>query len=65
MSEDETEDEIQIDYLQIMDSQLNLISAVLEFPDDMYDDMAVNKVKAVSAAFKILLKTQKNLLEAL
>lgn len=60
-----TEDTVQIDYLQIIDNQLAVISSVIEYPDDVYDNMPTDKVKAISRAFKIIHKTQQSLLDAL
>lgn len=61
----EEEDMVQVDYLKIIDSQLSLISTVIEFPDDLYDNMAADKIKATAKAFKIILKTQNQLYEAI
>lgn len=61
----EEEDMVQVDYLKIIDSQLSLISTVIEFPDDLYDNMAADKIKATAKAFKIILKTQNQLYDAI
>lgn len=66
MSEEvEEEETVTIDYLQIVESQLSILSNVTEYPDDMYDEMQQSKIKTASLAFKIINKIQKNILESL
>jgi hypothetical protein len=68
MSEVETkveDDQVQIDYLSIIESQINLISAVIEYPDEIYDRMAEDKVMVLANAFQIIIQTQNALIEAI
>lgn len=58
-------DMVQVDYLKIIDSQLGLISTVVEYPDDVYDNMAADKIKTIAKAFRIIIKTQNALFEAI
>jgi len=55
----------EIDYLEIIDSQLSVLSNIMEYPDEMYDEMQQSKIKTASLAFKIINKVQRNILEAL
>jgi hypothetical protein len=63
MSEEQIE--IDLDYLAIIESQLNVLAGVIEFPDDMYDEVMQSKIKTASLSFKIINKVQQNLLKAL
>ncbi len=58
-------DQVQIDYLSIIESQINLISAVIEYPDEIYDRMAEDKVMVLANAFQIIIQTQNALIEAI
>ena len=59
----EKEDELgQLDYLQVIENQINLISAVIEYPDEIYDTMAEDKVVVLAQAFQIIIQTQKALI---
>jgi len=57
--------EIDLDYLAIIESQLNVLASVIEFPDDMYDEVMQSKIKTASLSFRIINKVQQNLLKAL
>lgn len=59
------DDQVQIDYLSIIESQINLISAVIEYPDEIYDRMAEDKVMVLANAFQIIIQTQNALIEAI
>lgn len=62
-----TEEECEItdiDYLQIIENQINVIGAVIEYPEDTYDNMPADKIKTISLAFKLIQKVQRKLLEA-
>ncbi len=61
----EEEDLVEIDYLQIIDSQLSVISNLLEYPDDLYDNIQTDKIRSTTLAFKIINKIQKNILDSL
>ena len=66
MSEEvEEEETVTIDYLQIVESQLSILSSVTEYPDDMYDEMQQSKIKTASLAFKIINKIQRNIFDSL
>lgn len=61
-----TEEECEItdiDYLQMIENQLNVVGAVIEYPDDTYDNMAADKIKTISLAFRLIQKVQRKLLE--
>lgn len=57
--------EIDLDYLAIIENQLNVLSSIVEFPDEMYDEVLQSKIKTASLAYRIINKVQQNLLKAL
>lgn len=59
------DDQVQIDYLPIIESQINLINAVIEYPDEIYDRMAEDKVMVLANAFQIIIQTQNALIETI
>jgi hypothetical protein len=61
----EEEIQLDLDYLAIIENQLNVLAAIVEFPEDMYDDVIQSKIKTASLAYKIINKVQHNLLKAL
>jgi hypothetical protein len=61
----EEEIQLDLDYLAIIENQLNVLAAIVEFPEDMYDDVIQSKIKTASLAYKIINKVQQNLLKAL
>lgn len=57
------EDEVgQLDYLQVIENQINLIGAVIDYPDEIYDRMAEDKIIVLAQAFQIIIQTQKALI---
>lgn len=59
------DDQVQIDYLPIIESQINLINAVIEYPDEIYDRMAEDKIMVLANAFQIIIQTQNALIETI
>lgn len=59
------DDQVQIDYLPIIESQINLINAVIEYPDEIYDRMAEDKVMVLANAFQIIIQTQNALIKTI
>ena len=57
--------EIDLDYLAIIESQLNVLAAIVEFPEEMYDEVIQSNIKTASLAYRIINKVQQNLLKAL
>ena len=44
--------------MNVIDSQLNVITNAIEWPDDIYDNMQTDKIKVISAALNIIHKAQ-------
>lgn len=61
----EEEETVEVDYLEIIDSQLSIINNLVEYPDDLYDNIQTDKIRSTTLAFKIINKIQKNILESL
>ena len=51
--------------LDIIDSQLNVITNAIEWPDDIYDTMNEDKVKIVSAALRIIHAVQWEMIKSM
>lgn len=52
-------------YIDLIESQLTLITTMCELDGSLYDAIDVDKIKAVSMAMKIIHKSQKAILEAI
>jgi hypothetical protein len=48
--------------LDIIESQVVIINECHEWVSDIYDDMAVDKIRIMSQAFKLIAKAQRKLL---
>jgi len=48
--------------LDIIESQVVIINECHEWGSDIYDDMAVDKIRIMSQAFKLISKAQRKLL---
>lgn len=59
---EEVEDRFEMD---IIENQVYLIANIYELPDELYDNMAADKIKAISQAFRVIYKAQKGLLDKL
>ena len=44
--------------MSVIDSQLNVITNAIDWPDDIYDNMQTDKIKVISAALNIIHKAQ-------
>jgi hypothetical protein len=53
-----------IGYLDIIDSQINIITNLIDTDTDMYDKCAEDKVRAISQAYKIIHKVQRLLFKS-
>lgn len=51
--------------MEIIENQVYLIANIYELPDELYDNMAADKIKAISQAFRVIYKAQKSLLDKL
>lgn len=59
---EEVQDRFEMD---IIENQVYLIANIYELPDELYDNMAADKIKAISQAFRVIYKAQKSLLDKL
>jgi hypothetical protein len=57
-----TEAEAEPKVLDIIESQVIIINECHEWSVDLYDDMAADKVRIMSQAFRIIAKAQRKLL---
>ena len=49
---------VHTEAMNVIDSQLNVITNAIEWPDDIYDNMQTDKIKVISAALNIIHKAQ-------
>lgn len=54
-----------LDNLDIIESQLTVITTVMDTDNDLYDEFLADKIKVVSRALKIIHKIQASLLKDL
>jgi len=59
--EDET---TEYSFIELIDSQLTLITTMCELDGNLYDAIDVDRIKAVSNAMKIIQKSQKAILDS-
>lgn len=51
-------------FIELIDSQLTLITTMCELDGNLYDAIDVDRIKAVSNAMKIIQKSQKAILDS-
>lgn len=49
---------VHTEAMNVIDSQLNVITNAIDWPDDIYDNMQTDKIKVISAALNIIHKAQ-------
>ena len=59
--EDET---TEYSFIELIESQLTLITTMCELDGNLYDAIDVDRIKAVSNAMKIIQKSQKAILDS-
>lgn len=52
-----------LDNLDIIESQLTVITTVMDTDNDLYDDFLADKIKVVSRALRVIYKIQASLLK--
>ena len=58
-------EETEYNYTDLIDNQLSVISTMSELDIDAYDQLAEDRIKAISNAMKIIHKSQRAILECL
>jgi hypothetical protein len=51
------------DQLDVVESQLTIISTVADLEHDLYDDCLADKIKVITRALRIIYKIQANILK--
>jgi hypothetical protein len=51
------------DQLDVVESQLTIISTVADLENDLYDDCLSDKIKVIARALRIIYKIQANILK--